>query len=105
MESAYFRYGEDRKTSSSVYKTIQIALLVFASARVLMLWLGKPLFMPLMGLAESHAEIYLLILGMLSFDTLSIVPFVEWSLARLPRLDANLRTDHVLVNAALTFCV
>src|SRR5690625_7940714 len=42
MESAYFRYGEDRKTSSSVYKTIQIALLGFASALVLMLWLGKP---------------------------------------------------------------
>src|SRR5690625_5784193 len=77
MESAYFRYGEDRKTSSSVYKTIQIALLGFASALVLMLWLGKPLFMPLMSLAESHAEIYLLMLGILWFDTLSIVPFAE----------------------------
>src|SRR5690625_5431343 len=91
MESAYFRYGEDRKTSSSVYKTIQIALLGFASALVLMLWLGKPLFMPLMSLAESHAEIYLLMLGILWFDTLSIVPFAELRLARRAWLYATLR--------------
>src|SRR5690625_922580 len=95
MESAYFRYGEDRKTSSTVYKTIQIALLGFASALVLMLWLGKPLFMPLMSLAESHAEIYLLMLGILWFDTLSIVPFAELRLARRAWLYATLRIVHV----------
>src|SRR5690625_1702119 len=103
MESAYFRYAEDRKTSSSVYKTIQIALLGFASALVLMLWLGKPLFMPLMSLAESHAEIYLLMLGILWFDTLSIVPFAELRLARRAWLYATLRIVHVIVNVALNF--
>lgn len=103
MESAYFRYAEDRKTSSSVYKTIQIALLGFASALVLMLWLGKPLFMPLMSLAESHADIYLLMLGILWFDTLSIVPFAELRLARRAWLYATLRIVHVIVNVALNF--
>lgn len=103
MESAYFRYAEDRKTSSSVYKTIQLALLGFASALVFMLWLGKPFFMPLMSLADANAEIYLLMLGILWFDTLSIVPFAELRLARRAWLYATLRIVHVVMNVALNF--
>src|SRR5690625_768056 len=68
-----------------------------------MLWLGKPLFLPLMSLAESHAEIYLLMLGILWFDTLSIVPFAELRLARRAWLYATLRIVHVIVNVALNF--
>lgn len=103
MESAYFRYAEDREKSSSVYKTIQIALLGFATALVFMLWLGKPIFMPLMSLEEANAEIYLLMLGILWFDTLSIVPFAELRLARRAWLYATLRIVHVGINVALNF--
>lgn len=103
MESAYLRYAEDRKKWRSVFKTVQISLLGFASTLVFMLWLLKPVLLPLINLDPSMSDVYLMMLGILWFDTLSIVPFAELRLVRRSILFATLRVLHVLVNVALNF--
>ena len=103
MESAYFRYAENREKWASIFKTVQISLMGFASALVLLLWLLKPVFLPLMNLDPALSDIYLMMLGILWFDTLSVVPFAELRLIRRAVLFATLRVLHVIINVALNF--
>ena len=103
MESAYFRYAENRDKWASIFKTVQISLMGFASALVLLLWLLKPVLLPLMNLDPAMSDIYLMMLGILWFDTLSVVPFAELRLIRRSVLFASLRVLHVVINVALNF--
>ena len=103
MESAYFRYAENREKWASIFKTVQISLMGFASALVLLLWLLKPVLLPLMNLDPALSDIYLMMLGILWFDTLSVVPFAELRLIRRAVLFATLRVLHVIINVALNF--
>lgn len=103
MESAYFRYAENRDKWSSIFKTVQISLMGFASVLVFILWLLKPVLLPLMNLDPAMSEIYLMMLGILWFDTLSVVPFAELRLIRRSVLFASLRVLHVVINVALNF--
>ncbi|MEX1268773.1 MAG: lipopolysaccharide biosynthesis protein [Balneolaceae bacterium] len=103
MESAYFRYAESRKDAPHIFKTLQLALLVFASLLTLVLWLAMPALLPHMNLSPEASGIYLMMLGILWFDTLSIVPFAELRLSRKAILFATLRVVHVLINVILNF--
>jgi len=103
MESAYLRYAENRKEAASVFKTLQIALLIFASLLCLGLYLAMPTLLPLLNLGEETSVIFLMMLGILWFDTLSIVPFAELRLVRRSVLFATLRVLHVIINVALNF--
>ncbi len=103
MESAYFRYAENRDKWASIFKTVQISLMGFASVLVLLLWLLKPVLLPLMNLDPAMSDIYLMMLGILWFDTLSVVPFAELRLIRRSVLFASLRVLHVIINVALNF--
>ena len=103
MESAYLRYAEDRDKWASIFKTVQMSLMGFASALVFILWLLKPVLLPLMNLDPAMSDIYLMMLGILWFDTLSIVPFAELRLVRRSVLFATLRVLHVIINVALNF--
>ncbi|MEX1062489.1 MAG: polysaccharide biosynthesis C-terminal domain-containing protein [Balneolaceae bacterium] len=103
MESAYLRYAKDREEAPHVFKTLQVGLLVAASLFVAVLWLLEPQVLSLLNLDERTAGIYLMMLGILWFDTLSIVPFAELRLVRRSWLFALLRTGHVIVNLFLNF--
>lgn len=103
MESAYIRYAKDRKQAASIFKTVQITLLVAASLFSALLWLLQPLVLPLLNLDSQSAGIYLMMIGILWFDTLSIVPFAELRLVRRSRLFAALKVAHVTVNLVLNF--
>lgn len=103
MESAYIRYAEDRKEAPNVFKTLQLALLGFASLLSLLLWLMMPLFLPLLSLTPDTSGIFLLMIGILWFDTLSIVPMAELRLIRKASVFAALRIGHVAVNLGLNF--
>ncbi|MDX1672629.1 MAG: oligosaccharide flippase family protein [Balneolaceae bacterium] len=103
MESAYLRYAKDREASRDVFKTLQLGLLGFASLLVLLLWLLAPALMPVMSLDAADRPIYLMMLGILWFDTLSIIPFAELRLVRKSLLFAALRTANVLINLILNF--
>ena len=103
MESAYLRYAKDRDRARDVFKTIQLGLLAAATVFALLLWLLAPLVMPLMSLETGTRNLYLLMIGILWFDTLSIVPFAELRLVRRSLLFAAIRTGNVLINLGLNF--
>ncbi|MEX0995218.1 MAG: polysaccharide biosynthesis C-terminal domain-containing protein, partial [Balneolaceae bacterium] len=103
MESAYIRYAKDRKEAPHIFKTLQLSLFGFASALVGILWLFEPLAIPLLNLNNQSSGIFLMMLGILWFDTLSIVPFAELRLIRRSILFAILRTAHVIINLFLNF--
>ncbi|MFH5830895.1 lipopolysaccharide biosynthesis protein [Halalkalibaculum sp. DA384] len=103
MESAYLRYAKDRDKARDVFKTLQLGLLGIATILAFLLWLLSPWLMPLMSLDAGTETIYLMMIGILWFDTLSIVPFAELRLVRRSWLFATLRTGNVLINLGLNF--
>ncbi|MGM0505724.1 MAG: oligosaccharide flippase family protein [Bacteroidota bacterium] len=103
MESAYIRYGKDRETASTLFRSLQLLLLSLASLLGGILWLAEPWALPLLNLDESVSGIYLMMIGILWFDTLSIVPFAELRLSRRTWLFASLKTVHVVLNLVLNF--
>ncbi len=103
MESAYLRYAENRKEAPNVFKTLQAGLLIFASLLCLALYLAMPWLLPVLNLEPETSGIFVLMLGILWFDTLSIVPMAELRLTRRAYLFAFLKTLNVLINLALNF--
>lgn len=103
MESAYLRYAEDRKEASNIFKTIQLSLLGVSTVAVVLLWLIMPVALSAMNLDSSTSGIYIMMLGILWFDTLAIVPFAELRLVRKSIQFAILKTLHVIINVGLNF--
>lgn len=101
MESAYLRYAKDREQARSVFKTIQLALLGFASLLALLMWICAPLIMPVMSLGADTHNIYIMMIGIVWFDTLALVPFAELRLVRKSLQYAAIRTGNVLINIGL----
>lgn len=103
MESAYLRYAKDRDQARHIFKTLQGFLLASATLFCVILYLLMPILLPRLNLGAETEGIYLMMLGILWFDTLSIVPFAELRLVRRSYLFALLRTLHVLINLFLNF--
>lgn len=103
MESAYLRYAKDREKARDVFTTLQLGLLGMGTLLALLLWLLAPAVMPLMSLEPETQNFYLLMIGILWFDTLGIVPFAELRLVRKSLLFAVIRTGNVLINIGLNF--
>ena len=100
MESSYLRYAKDRENAKSYFKTIQVFLLGTSLVFALLIWLMGPFIIPQLGL-ETGDPIFLMMLGILVFDTLSVVPFAELRLIRKPILFAVLKTGNVIINLSL----
>jgi O-antigen/teichoic acid export membrane protein len=103
MESAYLRYAENRERAPHIFKTLQTALLLFATLLCIVLYLFMPGLLPLLNLTPETSGIFLMMLGILWFDTLSIVPLAELRLTGRSWLFAGIKTLNVLVNLALNF--
>jgi O-antigen/teichoic acid export membrane protein len=103
MESAYLRYAKDRDEAPHIFKTLQVALLSIATLFVFALWLLEPFAYPHLNLDDQTSGIYLMMLGILWFDTLSIVPFAELRLVRRTWLFVAIKAIHVAVNLFLNF--
>ncbi len=103
MESAYLRYAKDREQARSVFKTVQASLLGFATLLAFLLWILSPVTMPLLSLSPDVRNIYLMMIGILWFDTLSAVPFAELRLIRKSWQYASIRIANVLINLGLNF--
>jgi len=103
MESAYLRYAEDRKEAKNIFKTLQTGLLIFATLLCGVLYMAMPWLLPLLNLQPETSGIFIMMLGILWFDTLSIVPLAELRLTRRSILFAVLKTVHVIINLALNF--
>ncbi len=102
MESAYIRYAKDRDQAKNIFKTLQLFLLCSSGILVLLIWMVQPLISPLIGL-ETGDPILWMMLGILLFDTISIVPFAELRLVRKSISFAVIKTVNVLINLGLNF--
>ena len=103
MESSYIRYAKDREKASSYFKSLQLFLLGSSAILLFVLWMAKPVLSPLLGLDTNGDVIFLMMLGILFFDTLTIIPFAELRLVQKAWLFATLRTANVLINIGLNF--
>ncbi|MGF1671731.1 MAG: lipopolysaccharide biosynthesis protein, partial [Balneolaceae bacterium] len=103
MESAYLRYAKNRDEAPHIFKTLQLGLLGAATLFTLILYFLMHYLLPIFNLGSETEGIYLMMLGILWFDTLSIVPFAELRLVRRSYLFAVLRTIHVFINLFLNF--
>jgi O-antigen/teichoic acid export membrane protein len=103
MESAYLRYAEYRKEAANIFKTIQLSLLGFATVLCLFLWLMMPWLLHQFNLGPESSGIFLLMLGIVWFDTLGIVPLAELRLVRKTIPFAVLKFVHVIINLSLNF--
>ncbi len=103
MESAYLRYAEDRKEAPNIFKTVQLGLLLFATLLCGLLWLAMPWLLPQFNLGMENSGIFLLMLGIVWFDTLGIVPLAELRLVRKTISYATLKFVHVIINLSLNF--
>jgi O-antigen/teichoic acid export membrane protein len=101
MESAYLRYAENRTEAANIFKTLQLGLLGFATVLCGLLWLAMPVLLPVFNLTSDTTGIFLLMLGILWFDTLSIVPMAELRLVRRTWLFASLKFLNVIINLGL----
>src|SRR5699024_9739015 len=81
--------------------TIQLTLLGSSSILAIILWLAAPALMPLMDIPPQTERLFLMMIGILWFDTLSLVPFAELRLVRKTWIYAGLRTLNVLINIGL----
>ena len=102
MESSYLRYAKDRERARSYFKTLQLFLLGISLILVLIILLIKPVFASILGLGEGNS-IYLMMLGILLFDTLSIISFAELRLVRKSVLFAVLKTGNIGISLGLNF--
>lgn len=103
FESAYLRYAADRKEAANIFKTAQLSLLALATLLCGLLWLAMPTLLPLFNLGSENSAIFVMMLGILWFDTLSIVPMAELRLTRRALLFAVIKTLHVIINITLNF--
>lgn len=103
MESAYLRYGENRKEAPNIFKTIQLSLLGLATVLSLFLWLLMPWLLHQFNLSPESSGIFILMLGIVWFDTLGIVPLAELRLVRKTISFAALKFVHVIINLSLNF--
>lgn len=101
-ESSYLRYAKNRETAPDYFKTLQLFLVATSVVLVLGLWLASGVITPLLGLS-GNSSIFVMMLGILFFDTLSIVPFAELRIKRRPYLFAALKTGNVFINLGLNF--
>ena len=104
MESSYLRYGKDREQVAHLFSTIQRALLAIGLLISLILLLFQT---PLSGLlslpanVSGEGRIYLLMIGILLVDALTIVPFAELRLSKRVYSFAWLKLGHVTINVGL----
>ncbi|MCC5927223.1 MAG: polysaccharide biosynthesis C-terminal domain-containing protein [Bacteroidetes bacterium] len=104
MESSYIRYATERESSRDVFRTLQTIILAVGTVLAGLMFLGAGWMQPLMSLHHHDADLlYMLLIGILWFDALSIVPFAELRLIRKAWLYAGIRIVNVLINLSLNF--
>ena len=102
MESSYIRYAANEKDKSAVFVTLQVALLVVATALSGMIWASGDFIMPLMSLdMEGGLFLFGMMLTILWLDGLSIVPYAHLRLIRRSLAYAVIKLTNVIINVAL----
>jgi O-antigen/teichoic acid export membrane protein len=101
MESSYIRYASQREGSQNVFRTIQTLLLGVGSILAVIMLVGSGWVMPVMSLSPADSTIYILLIGILWFDALSVVPYAELRLVRKSFTYAGYRLANVGINLTL----
>lgn len=103
MESAYLRYAKERNRAPDLFRSLQVTLFGTATLFAFLIWMAEPMALPLLNLDGDTAPIYLMMIGILWFDTLSIVPFAELRLVRRSWMFVSIKGVHVGINLFLNF--
>jgi len=101
MESSYIRYATEREGSKDVFRTVQTLLLGVGTTLAVLMYVASDWIMPLMSLTPTDKTLFTILIGILWFDTLSIVPYAELRLVRKSFTYAGYRLTNVGINLAL----
>ncbi len=101
MESSYIRYASEREGSRNVFRTIQTLLLGVGTTLAVLMYVAADWMMPVMSLTPADKTIFSVLIGILWFDSLSIVPYAELRLVRKSWTYAGYRLANVGINLVL----
>jgi O-antigen/teichoic acid export membrane protein len=101
MESSYIRYASEREGSRNVFRTIQTLLLGVGTTLAVLMYVAGDWMMPVMSLTPADKTIFSVLIGILWFDSLSIVPYAELRLVRKSWTYAGYRLANVGINLVL----
>ncbi len=101
METAYFRFIQNKTIADKVNNTTSISLLISTIGLSLLLWFNQSL---LVNISSQQAFPHLITLSIfiIGFDALSAIPFARLRNEGKPRLYALIKVFGIIINVVLT---
>ncbi len=101
METAYFRFIQNKTIADKVDNTTSISLLITTVILSILLWFNQSL---LVDIASQQAFPHLITLSLfiIGFDALSAIPFARLRNEGKPRLYALIKVSGIIINVVLT---
>jgi O-antigen/teichoic acid export membrane protein len=102
LETAYFRFSNNKEQQLDVYNTASVSLIITTSLLTTLMILFNDVFASIIGL-EEHPEYFTWSAFIIAFDALSTLAFARLRFEGRPIKFATVRIAGILVNIALTF--
>jgi O-antigen/teichoic acid export membrane protein len=105
MDAAFmkFRANADSANSRTVFSTANWFICLTTAGLTLLLLAARRPFLVLMAVPPEHADIFPYVLGILIFDTLSLIPYASLRMERRASLFATIRLANIGLNLGLNF--
>ncbi len=101
METAYFRFIQNKEIKDKVDNTTSISLLISTIVLSVLLWFNQSLLVDLTS-QQAFPQLISLSIFIIGFDALSAIPFARLRNEGKPRLYALIKVAGILINFALT---
>ena len=101
METAYFRFVQNKEVADRVNNTTSISLLVSTVVLSVLLWFNQSLLVEITS-QQAFPRLVSLSIFIIAFDALSAIPFARLRNEGKPRLYALIKVAGILINIALT---
>ncbi len=101
LETAYFRYVQQKEREADVYNTITVSLIISTISFTLLMLLFKQNFAELISLKE-HPEFITWSAFIIGFDALTTISFAKLRQQGRPVKYATIRIASILINIAVT---
>lgn len=101
LETAYFRFIQDKKHAASVNNTASISIIISTIVLGLILWTFRGVFGELASL-EAYPDLIALSIGIIILEALTAIPFARLRNENRPKRYAFIRIAGILCNVVFT---